>query len=130
MKKWLIVLIVTVLLAGLVTFSEIYVNNTLNTVLSDINILQTNLSSESVNINTSENIQISSRINNYWEHREKIICLGYNHKDMEKIGEQATKIKTLVLQNDKKACSYELEILKYYVEGYKDIITCNFQNIL
>jgi hypothetical protein len=49
---------------------------------------------------------------------------------MEKIGEQATKIKTLVLQNDKKSCTYELEILKYYVEGYKDIITCNFQNIL
>lgn len=130
MKRWLIVLIVTVLLSGLVTFSEVYVNQTLNTVLYDISLLQTNLSLSENNINTNENLEISSRINDYWGRREKIICLGYNHKDMEKIGEQATKINTLVLQNDKKACTYELEILKYYVEGYKDIITCNFQNVL
>lgn len=130
MKRWLIVLIVAILLSGLVVFSEIYVNDTLNTVLTDISLLQTNLNLNDNNINTAENVKISSRINEYWQHREKIICLGYNHKDMEKIGEQATKIKTLVLQNDKMACSFELEILKYYVEGYKDIITCNFQNIL
>ena len=129
MKRWLIVLIVSILLGGLVTFSEIYVNQTLNTVLTDMRSLQINLT-QSEDINTSDNLKISTKINDYWQEREKIICLGYNHKDMEKIGEQVTKIKTLVLQNDKKACAYELEILKYYVEGYKDIITCNFQNVL
>ena len=129
MKRWLIVLIVALLLAGGVTFSEIYVNQTLNMVLLDIKLLQKNIS-QSENINTDLNLQISSKINDYWQKREKVICLGYNHKDMEKIGEQTTKIKTLVIQNDKKACVYELEILEYYVKGYKDLITCNFQNVL
>ncbi len=129
MKRWLIVVIVAILLSLTVVFSEIYVSNTLNNILLNISVLQNKIENLE-DINSQETILLSTTLDEYWKKREKVICLAYNHKDMEKIGEQATKIKMLVLQNDKKACEYELQILKYYVEGYKDVITCNFQNIL
>lgn len=129
MKRWLVILIIAVILGGFVVFVEIYVNDTLSQLILSINNIVNTVKTEE-NINFDETLKLANDMKDYWEKREKIICLSYNHKDLEKIGEGIVKVNTYAHQNDKQNFEYELNVLLFYVEGYKDVITTNFQNVL
>lgn len=115
------------MVAGMVA-EQIFVNKTLNDMKTQTyNLYEEILSQE--NVNTPTIVANAEKLDKYWKEREEILCLIINHKDIEKFGEQVTKVITCVTQNKKDEAEYEVELLKYYVEGYEHVMCASFQNI-
>lgn len=129
MKKVLWATITTVVLFAVVISEQIFVDNTLNTLIEKISNLDTYVAATE-NIENTEIKNVCDDLDVYWTEREKILCLFINHNELSKVGEQIKKIKTYIKQNNKDDCVYELETLKFYAESYKHVVEINIQNLL
>ena len=124
----LIILLLTLLLVGLVTVESIFVHSTIDYLKTESISLQT-LIRESENIDT-KTLQIKlNEFDEKWMEKENVLCLVINHKDMERVGEQIKKLKTLSRQNDKIQAEQEIDLLVYYISGYDHFAKISFQNI-
>lgn len=128
MKRYFVIVIILFLLAGALVWEQIFINQS-------IDILKEKSQEVYEIVTTSENISSQSvlrkveDLNNFWTKRESELCLVINHKDMEKVGEQITKLYSLCEQNDISQANIEVDLLKYYVDGYEHIMRLTFQNI-
>ena len=128
MKKIISVLVISALLLTAVVLEQVFVQNTLNTLLVKIETFDTEIS-KVADINTKALVDISTELDQYWTEKEKVLCLSINHNDLNKVGEQIKKIVVYVNQNNKDDCIYELEILKFYAKSYKHVMEINPQNV-
>ena len=113
---------------GLVTVESIFVHSTIDYLKTESISLQT-LIRESENIDT-KTLQIKlNEFDEKWMEKENVLCLVINHKDMERVGEQIKKLKTLSRQNDKIQAEQEIDLLVYYISGYDHFAKISFQNI-
>lgn len=128
MKRHIIIIVVSAILIGLMIFEQIYIRNTLDELREQTLYLYSEIHSQEI-INTEDLIFSVEKLDSYWKTKENFLCLTINHKDMEKIGEQITKLITYINQNNKEDAEYEVELLKYFVEGNEHIMIANFQNI-
>ena len=129
MKKTLWAILITILLFGIVIWEQIYIDNSLNTLIVNVNNVDTKITSSN-NIDNDEIIELCNNLDNYWTNKEKVLCLFINHNDLSKVGEQIKKVNMLVLQNKKEECVIELDILKFYANNYSHVMKVNIQNIL
>lgn len=129
MKKVLWAIIITILLFAIVIGEQIFVDNTLDTLINKIDIVETSISSTET-INKQNIIEICDDLDKFWTEKEKILCLFINHNDLNKVGEQIKKVKIYVEQNRKDDCEYELDTLKFYAESCKHVMEINVQNLL
>lgn len=123
MKRIVCILVVVALLVSGSIFEALYVSNTINNLL---------LVSESVIDGLEKERNELEKVNalgQYWEEREKYICLFINHKDMEQIGEQIKKAQSYLEKEDKENALYEMKQLNYVVQSFKHISQFNAQNI-
>lgn len=123
-----IILVLTLLLAGLVATESIFVSNTIEYLKTESTEVET-LIKENENINTD---LITNKLNEFdekWTQKENIMCFVINHRDMEKVGEQLKKLKTLAGQNNKQEAEQEIDLLIYYINGYDHFAKFSFQNI-
>lgn len=123
-----IILILTMMLAGLVLSEHFFVSDTINYLKEQSQSIQTQIL-ENENINYDGLINQIDEFDKTWTKKENIMCLIINHKDMEKVGEQIKKLKVLSSQNKKQEAQYEAELLAYYIDGYEHFISVSFQNI-
>ena len=121
--------IVTIALFAIVIGEQIFVDNTLNTLINKVLSLDTFVL-EAENIQNEEIKNICDDLDVFWTEREKILCLFINHNELSKVGEQIKKIKIYIEQNNKDDCEYELETLKFYATSYKHVVEINIQNLL
>lgn len=128
MKRYWIILLLGFAIIGAVVWEQIYVVNTIDNLKSKTSALYDTIFN-SDNVNTNQIINSVEELDDYWKERENFLCIIFNHKDIEKVGEQITKLTVLTLQNSKQEAEYEVELLKYYVEGYEHIMGVTFQNI-
>lgn len=128
MKRILIIILITIILLTGIIWEQIYINDSLNGLKNrTTNVYE--LITTNQTINTENIIDHVEELDEFWKDRENWLCLVINHKDMEKVGEQITKLTSLTRQNSKEDAEYEVELLKYYVEGYEHIMNLTFQNI-
>lgn len=128
MKRGILVIIIALLLLGGIIWEQIYVNDCIVNIKEKTTNLY-NLIFNSEGVVNETIINKTEELDKYWKDKENWLCLVINHKDMEQIGEQITKLTILTKQNDLKQCEYEVELLKYYVEGSEHILCVTFQNI-
>lgn len=129
MKKIISVLVISTLLLTAVVLEQVFVQNTLDTLLAKIDTFDTEIT-KATDIDTQTLIDLSTDLDKYWTEKEKILCLSINHNDLNKVGEQIKKIVVYVKQNNKDDCIYELETLKFYAESYKHVMEITPQNLL
>lgn len=127
-NRTIIILIVFALLLAGVIIEQIFINTTLDSVINKTLGLQEQIENTS-DINTNDIIENIENLDEYWTEKENSLCIIINHRDMEKVGEQIIKLKTYIIQNDKKNAVYEADILYFYINGFKHIMSVNFQNI-
>ena len=76
---------------------------------------------------------IASRINNldkYWTKKMDILCISISRKDLQPVSDHIQFLKSSVSNNDQEtAVTYSL-LLKYNVEGLKEISGFSLVNIL
>ena len=112
-----------------VILEQVFVQNTLDTLLAKIDTFDAEIQKVS-DINSQTLLNLGKDLDEYWTEKEKILCLSINHNDLNKVGEQIKKIVVYVDQNNKDDCIYELEILKFYAKSYKHAMEITPQNLL
>ncbi len=128
MKRIIVIILLSLILAGSLIYEQIFINDSVTLLKTKCQDVYDTIH-QSANINDESIIKKVSELNDFWSNRESQLCLIINHKDMEKVGEQIVKVLTLCKQNDTKQAIYEVDLLKYYTEGYEHIIKVTFQNI-
>lgn len=129
MKKIISVIVISILLLAIVIAEQIFVDNTLDTLISQIEILDSKITISDT-ISTLDITLTANNLDKFWTDREKILCLSINHNDLNRVGEQIKKINVYVSQNNKDDCIYEIKVLAFYAESYKHVMELNFQNLL
>lgn len=127
MRRIIWVLIILASLVIIITLEQVNVSDTLAGLKERIQVISTKIESSEQITDLTEEVD---ELNDFWDKRESIICLTYNHKDMEKIGEQIKKLQTYVKLNDKDNSILEFNLLAFQVTGYEHLVVTSFQNVL
>ena len=65
-----------------------------------------------------------------WFKHEYNLCYMVNHKSIQEIGVEISKMKTYMEEGDKKEFMASLELIKLYEEQYHHFMGASFHNIL
>ena len=119
------VLCIAIGMLVLIIAEQIFVDDTLNTVINKIDVLTSAVASAQ-DVNTQQLNNLITDIEDYWSAREQWLCLSINHNEL---GEQIQKVKVYVEQNKKDECEYEVDVLAFYAQSYKHVLQLNLQNV-
>ena len=117
------------LLLGIVIGEQVYADNTLNTLIYKINVLDQKINIATT-INTNELNDICEELDVFWTANEKIMCLFISHNDLNRVGEQIKRVKSYLQNNKTDECKCELDTLLFYAESYRHVMEINIQNLL
>ena len=130
-KKFVIILIMILMLVGLATFEVLYAKETIQNIDDELKQIQTNISvvikedGESGELLTS-----TSNLLDYWNKRESILCLMFNHNDMKDLGKEITETKAYLEKENLEEAYIHSELAILQIESLRHILQINFQNIL
>lgn len=129
MKRGIVILIIFTVLIGLCIFEDVYIKTNLKKLNTYSTQLLTLIENEE-NIDT-EKVKIEiENLENFWTTTESYFCIVVHHINLEEVGEQINKIKTLSSQNKKDETIVEVNLLIYYSKSYSHLIIPSIQNIL
>ncbi len=123
MKRIICIIVISLLLVAASIMENIYTNTTID------NLLLVGESVVSALEKDEERLEQVKALNEYWNGREKTMCLFINHKDMESIGESLEKAQVYLESKDKQSALNEMKQFNYIVKSFKHISQFNLQNI-
>lgn len=115
------------MLVGLVVLEQVFVHETLNTMIIKIENLNTQIDAAQ-KIDNDIILNTIYEIDKYWTEKENILCLTINHNDLSRVGEQIKRVKVYAEQDQKDDCLCELEALLFFTESYKHVMEITVQN--
>ena len=124
-KKFIAILVLVLAVIGVVTWEQIYTNNSISSLLNEVDVLSTEISNE--NLETSK-IQ-AQKIIDMWEKEEAVICLFVDFRDIEQIGKQADLVLSHLENNDFELAKVECNTLKRVVETFENMVGLDWQNV-
>ncbi|MGN0748819.1 MAG: DUF4363 family protein [Christensenellales bacterium] len=83
----------------------------------------------STDINTEEIISRTNDLEDYWTKKESVLCTFINHKEIEDIGVEISKLKSAIKENEKHVFVESLNLISFYLKSYEHMIGINAQNI-
>lgn len=124
-KKFIAILVLVLAVIGVVTWEQIYTNNSISSLLNEVDVLSTEISNE--NLETSK-LQ-AQKIIDMWEKEEAVICLFVDFRDIEQIGKQADLVLSHLENNDFELAKVECNTLKRVVETFENMVGLDWQNV-
>ncbi len=125
-KKIIMVLVLVLVLGGIVVWEQVYTDSSINTMLENIEVLETGLNEE--NLESSKSM--AEKIVKDWDKRESIICLFVDFRDIEQIGRQADLVLSHLNNQDFELARVECNTLQRVVETFRDMVRVDITNIL
>ena len=83
----------------------------------------------STDVNTEDIISRTNDLENYWTKKESVLCTFINHKEIEDIGVEISKLKSAIKENEKHVLVESLNLISFYLKSYEHMIGINAQNI-
>ncbi len=83
----------------------------------------------STDVNTEDIISRTNDLENYWTKKESVLCTFINHKEIEDIGVEISKLKSAIKENEKHVFVESLNLISFYLKSYEHMIGINAQNI-
>ncbi len=83
----------------------------------------------STDVNTEEIISRTNDLEDYWTKKESVLCTFINHKEIEDIGVEISKLKSAIKENEKHVFVESLNLISFYLKSYEHMIGINAQNI-
>ncbi len=108
---------------------DVAVNNSLNQVKRDCYEIEQVLAT-SENINSMEMSLLVDNLEYNWTNNESTLCYMVNHKSIQEIGTEISKMKSYVGNNDIDALKVSISSIKYYADNYLHFMGANVHNIL
>ncbi len=130
-KKFWVISILVILLAGLSVFEVLYAKETVNTLKEDLLNLQNSINASIAEKNTEfDSLTTDAKeLLEYWDGRESVLCLIFNHNDMKDIAKEITQVISYLEQNDLKEAFVHTDLARQQTETLTHIIEFNLQNI-
>ncbi|MBO5103289.1 MAG: DUF4363 family protein [Clostridia bacterium] len=125
-KKSIAVLVLVVVLIGLVTLEQVYTDNAVNAMLTEVQNLTTQLQDE--NLDASK--RSAQKIITMWDENEKVISLFVDFRDIEQIGRQADLVLSHLNNQDFELAKVECNTLKRVVETFNNSVKVDWQNVI
>ena len=124
-KKLIAILILVVALAGIVTWEQVYTDNSISSMLGEISTLSTEIENKDLE---SSKVQ-AQKIIDKWEKEEAVICLFVDFRDIEQIGKQADLVLSHLENEDFELAKVECNTLRRVVETFENMVGIDWQNI-
>lgn len=124
-KKLIAILILVVALAGIVTWEQVYTDNSISSMLEEISTLSTEIENKDLE---SSKVQ-AQKIIDKWEKKEAVICLFVDFRDIEQIGKQADLVLSHLENEDFELAKVECNTLRRVVETFENMVGIDWQNI-
>jgi len=130
-KKFIIIMVMILMLVGLATFEVLYAKETIQNIDDELKQIQTNISVVmEENGDSEELLSSTSDLLDYWNKRESILCLMFNHNDMKDLGKEITETKAYLEKDNLEEAYIHSELAILQIESLRHILQINFQNIL
>lgn len=126
--KIFIIILLTLLLAGLVTYEEIMVNNSLNLIFEKSIQLQAD-TSDTEYINNSYVVRQADVISDIWDKYEDRLCFVINHKNIQDMGIQISNLKAYIITNDIEDFKQTIALIVYYTELFRHMVGVSLDGI-
>ena len=123
------VIIIWVLFAMLIAGAiceQIYIENSIQYMQSKTSTLYQQIQTQ---YNGEPALQTLNEMQDYWQQREKVLCLLINYKEIKEIYWQMFRLEETMLQNDEENTFIEFTVLKSYIQGSSNVIGFNMQNV-
>ena len=126
MKRILTIWILFICLIVGAVWEQIYLTNSLNKLEEKTLSLEKTIQ---LDFNSNSSLKETEELEAFWIEHEKVLCLIINYKEIKDIITQIATLKQTIIQGDQENTFIELEKLKSYVTGTKNVIGFNIQNV-
>ena len=130
MKKLIICLILLVSLIGFCAWEQLYIDTTLNEMLTHISVIQASAEGNKANLYNNDTMQHFDKMQKYWENREAAMSMFIDHKNLSQIGQGIARLKASLEENDYTLTITEIYLLQEVTFVCQRISTFNLHNII
>ncbi len=116
-------------LIGICVLEEVLVSNSLVAVLDDCYRIEQQIEVDN-NLNTSRVSIMVDNLEYKWSKNESKLCYMVNHKSIQEIGQEISKMKAYVTNNDIDAFKVSIDTIKFYCGAYMHFMGASVHNIL
>lgn len=129
MRRPLCIAIIVAFLVAICTLEQILVSSTLTELKQKSQELFL-LAPDYEDISSSKIYDLTLELKDYWNKRESLICFFVNHKDMQSMGDELTRMETYCKLNNYDEFSTSLSLVVYYTEEFNHIMGLSLQNLI
>lgn len=82
---------------------------------------------------TLQNVSVVLAVDNLeyrWSQEESKLCYMVNHKNIQEIGQEITKAKQYISENNIEEFKISIELVKFYCHSYLHFMGANIHNVL
>ena len=128
MKKAIHIIIIIAFLIAICTIEQIMAQAYLKEAKKQVENL-ISISSQPFNEKTDELMFYTNELEKYWTEKENILCTFVNHREIEDIGIEISKLQTAIKNNEQKIYVESINLILYYIISYQHVIGINAQSI-
>lgn len=121
--------LIFVFLIAISVIEDSVVSNSLKMAMDDCLYIE-KISDENEDLRTMDIALAVSDLESDWKKNESNMCYLVNHKNIQEIGLEISKLKVYQKENDTKEFRASLEAIKLYSEGYLHFMGANLHNVL
>ncbi len=124
-KKFWAILVLVLIVSGLATFEQVYTDQTISSLKTEIVALDTLISDQ----NLQKSSEKTQNIIDFWKERETIICLFVDYRDIEAIGKQADLVSSHLQNEDFELARVECNTLLHVVTTFGEMVGFDWHNV-
>lgn len=128
MKKVVFLFVFLFFLLGLVIWEEITVHEVLNVIKEKASSIETRVYKLQA-VDSDEIKNEVKELTSIWEEYEETLCFLVNHKDIEDIGMELSKLRANCNVNQYEDFCASISVILFFTDKYSHIMGISFQNI-
>ena len=121
--------LIFVFLIGISVAEEIIIDNGLTQAMNDCLYLE-NISQNQQDLRLQKIALAVDDLEYHWKENERKMCFLVNHKNIQEIGLEISKMKVYQQENDVKEFKACLDAVKFYSQSYLHFMGANLHNVL
>ena len=128
-RKMLIFILLSAVLIGVSIGEQIFIDNTINTMLKHIDSFETTIIENENNLDSQNVLAEFYKMENYWENRESTMAFFVDHKNISNIGQGLVRLIAALEENDYTLSKTEIYLLREVAFVFKKMSTFNIHNV-
>lgn len=129
MKRLIAVLFLLVILIGIATLEQVYVNNFLNNLNVKSQQVSQAINIDEKNLERKEVKTAFDELNTFWEDSKNKLCYFTNYEKIKSVDESFVKLATAIDNNDSSLAIENIAVIKEYGRFFTYFMGFNINNL-